>query len=133
MSYGFLSDTRVTDLWLGTVGPMRAEATSRVAYLAVEAVATLGARAARGAAAAWRPLGQRLTAYQVRRQAIRDLQRLDDALLRDIGIERDAIPAAVDGLVRPRDQAASRAARRPRPPVVAIPLHAPLGPACCPG
>jgi len=39
MVHGFLSDTRITNLWLGTTGPAHHEATGRVAYLAVEAVA----------------------------------------------------------------------------------------------
>ena len=36
----------------------------------------------------------------VRRQAINGLTRLDDRLLRDIGLERDGIPDAVDAMLR---------------------------------
>ena len=36
----------------------------------------------------------------VRRQAISGLARLDDRLLRDIGLERDGIPDAVDAMLR---------------------------------
>jgi len=132
MVHGFLSDTRITNLWLGTTGPAHHEATGRVAYLAVEAVAAAGGRAARGLAAAWRPLSQRLTAALVRRRAIRDLQRLDDAVLRDIGVERDAIAATVDGLIGRKDATASRTPRILRHPVVVGPLRAAPGPQCCP-
>ncbi len=38
-------------------------------------------------------------AWQARRRANAELRRLDDRVLADIGIERGAIPAIVDGLV----------------------------------
>jgi len=130
MTYGFLSDTRITGLWLGTTGPARPEATARAAYLAVEAVAAAGGWAARRVAAAWRPLGRGLARVGARRRAIGELRRLDDAVLRDIGIERDAIPAVVDGLLAPQDETPARPRHVVRRPTVAAPLPA-QGPVCC--
>lgn len=135
MSYGFLSDTRITNLWLGTAGPPRAEATSRVAYLLVEAVAAGAGWAARGVAAGLRALARRFNRRHVRVRTIRELQRLDDAVLRDIGIERAAIPEVVDGILRPQAPEASRPLRSPRRaprPRIAVPLRAAENPACCP-
>ena len=43
-----------------------------------------------------------LTRARVRRRAINGLARLDDRLLRDIGLERDLIPDAVDAMLRRR-------------------------------
>ena len=40
-----------------------------------------------------------IRAWQARRRASAELRRLDDHALADIGIERDAIPEIVDGLV----------------------------------
>jgi uncharacterized protein YjiS (DUF1127 family) len=56
--------------------------------------------------------------YFVRRAAIASLRKLDDRLLRDIGLERSQIEAAVDGFItrsRPSEQAmmASSAAMGP--------------------
>ena len=52
----------------------------------------------------------KLTRARVRRQTINGLARLDDRLLRDIGLERDAIPDTVDAMLRrepaPRPSAA---------------------------
>ncbi len=42
----------------------------------------------------------RLSRAWIRRQAINGLTRLDDRLLRDIGLERDGIPDAVDAMLR---------------------------------
>lgn len=134
MIYGFLSDTRITSLWLGTTGPARPEATARAVYLAVEAAAAAGGWAARGLVAAWRPLGRGLARFGARRRAICELRRLDDAVLRDIGVERDAIPAVVDGLLAPQDETPARPRRLGqrvvRRPAVAAPLPA-QGPVCC--
>ena len=130
MTYGFLSDTRITNLWLGTAGPARPEATARAVYLAIEAVAAAGGWAVRGLVAAWRPLGRRLARFDARRRTVGELRRLDDAVLRDIGIERDAIPAVVDGLLAPQDETPARPRHVARRPVVAAPLPA-QGPVCC--
>ena len=45
-------------------------------------------------------MAARLSRAWVRRQAINGLTRLDDRLLRDIGLERDGIPDAVDAMLR---------------------------------
>lgn len=45
----------------------------------------------------------RLRLWRARRVAIRELSSLDDRLLRDIGIERDRIPDAVDSILNRRD------------------------------
>jgi len=53
----------------------------------------------RSLAAAARRLRAGLVAARRRRQAIAELRRLDDRLLADLGVERDAIPALVDRLM----------------------------------
>ncbi len=45
------------------------------------------------------PLIHALRQWLTRRAAIRELDRLDDELLRDIGLERKAIPLAVDAML----------------------------------
>ena len=47
---------------------------------------------------------------RLRRQAVNGLSRLDDRLLRDIGLERDGIPDAVDAMLR--NEAVPAPARR---------------------
>lgn len=52
--------------------------------------------------AAWTALkgaGSRLQAFLATRSAIAELNNLDDAMLRDIGLNRSQIPAAVAGLI----------------------------------
>jgi len=46
--------------------------------------------------------------YLVRRAAIASLSQLDDRALRDIGLDRSQIEAAVYGLITPSDQARMR-------------------------
>ena len=63
-------------------------------------------RLGHGVAGVW----QSYRAARQRRDTIRHLNTLDDRMLRDIGIIRDQIPAAVDGLIatntnRPRRSA----------------------------
>ncbi len=54
---------------------------------------------ARGLAARLAGLWLNFRAGQRRRMAISQLARLDDWMLRDIGLERSQIPAAVDGML----------------------------------
>jgi len=127
MVYGFLNDPRITNEWLGSNGPPGGDAGSGVVYRAVEAAITMAGGISRATAAVARPLAGRILWRNVRARSIRQLQGLDDALLRDIGIERDAIPQVVDELMQP--QTAPDTAR-PRPgPIVGVPLRAQ---ACCP-
>ncbi len=55
--------------------------------------------AARGLAARLAGLWLGFRAGQQRRMAIGQLASLDDRMLRDIGLERSQIPAAVDGML----------------------------------
>lgn len=57
------------------------------AYRAVEAVYTAIGR-----------LGDTLRHWKTRRETFEELSRLDDRLLRDIGLQRDQIPAVVEQL-----------------------------------
>ena len=45
----------------------------------------------------------RIARYVVRRAAVARLRELDDRILRDIGLTRSQIEAAVDGLIVPSD------------------------------
>lgn len=69
-------------------------------------------------AAAWR--------WHDRRKAIRALSGLDDRMLRDIGLERHDIEAAVGGGAGPRTDG-----RRPGRMVV-LPNGTLMDPSCCP-
>lgn len=44
-------------------------------------------------------VGTRVKAYLAERRALNELSSLDDAMLRDIGLSRSQIPAAVAGLI----------------------------------
>jgi uncharacterized protein YjiS (DUF1127 family) len=73
-------------------------ARARALYAALNAaLARPVRRAAAAVAAAWRVL----EAWYERRQAIRELSALDDRSLRDIGLNRSQIEAAVSGSARP--------------------------------
>ena len=78
----------------------RGQAMARVGYLTVAAAGRLGGaaigatRAALGALAAWRD----------RRAAVREILRLDDRMLQDIGLTRADAWAAVDGTLGIRAQ-----------------------------
>lgn len=64
------------------------------------------------AVAAWlRDIASAARGWRMRRAAINELSRLDDRLLRDIGIHRGEIAAVVDGMLRRPPVAA----RRPTP------------------
>lgn len=129
MVHGFLNDPRITNEWLGSNGPPGAGAGSGAIYRAVEAAIAMVGGISRRAAAVARPLAGRVLWRNVRARSIRQLQGLDDAVLRDIGIERDAIPQVVDELMSPQavpDTARPRSRRRP---FIGVPLQAQ---ACCP-
>jgi uncharacterized protein YjiS (DUF1127 family) len=64
------------------------------------AVAKRPATVSRICVAAW----DAVTGYVVRRSAIVTLRELDDRALRDIGIARSQIEAAVDGLIPSPDR-----------------------------
>jgi len=78
----------------------RAEAVERVGYLAIAGAGRLvgtaigATRAALGALGAWRD----------RRAAVREILRLDDRMLQDIGLTRADAWAAVDGTLGNRAQ-----------------------------
>lgn len=74
-------------------------------------------------AAAWR--------WHDRRKAIRTLSGLNDRLLRDIGLERHDIEAAVDGRVGPPAGWHRPGGRRPGRMVV-LPNGTLMDAACCP-
>ncbi len=76
----------------------RAEAMARVGYLAVAAVGRVVGAAARSAQAALAALA----AWRNRRAALREILRLDDRMLRDIGFTRADAWAAVDGTLGAR-------------------------------
>ena len=59
-------------------------------------------------------LVRRLRHWRARRVAIRQLSKLDDRLLRDIGIDRSQLPIVVGGLLRESE----RPAAAPKPPSV---------------
>ena len=71
----------------------RAEAMGRVGYLAVAAVGRVVGAAVRPAQTALAALA----AWRDRRAAVREILRLDDRMLRDIGLTRADAWAAVDG------------------------------------
>jgi uncharacterized protein YjiS (DUF1127 family) len=50
----------------------------------------------------------RIARYFVRRAAIANLRKLDDRMLRDIGLERSQIEAAVCGFITPSGQGRMR-------------------------
>jgi uncharacterized protein YjiS (DUF1127 family) len=52
--------------------------------------------------------GNRIARYLVRRAAIASLRELDDRALRDIGLERSQIEAAVDGFITLSDRTRMR-------------------------
>lgn len=68
----------------------------RLAYLAIEGATDAGRRIL----AAGTALAARLRQRRRRRTAIAQLNALDDRLLADIGLTRDAIPAVVDAMVQ---------------------------------
>lgn len=75
-----------------------------------EALATAAAGVARGIDA-W--LARRLSAFEgarARRAARRELYRLDDRLLNDIGLRREQVSEFVDGMFRGNSEAARRPA-----------------------
>lgn len=75
---------------------LRSEELARLTYLAIEGATDAGRRIL----AAGTALAARLRQSRRRRAAIAQLAALDDRLLADIGLTRDAIPAAVDAMVR---------------------------------
>jgi len=80
----------------------RAEAMTRTGYLAVTAVGR-GARAVAAAATTIAgPALQSVAAWRQRRRAVHALSRLDDRMLRDIGITRADIWAVADGTLHSR-------------------------------
>src|SRR5262249_20408116 len=85
----------------------RAETMARAGYLAVSAVG----RVVRVAGAALRARVEKARAWRNRHAALRELLRLDERLLQDIGLSRAEIWAAVDGTL----------ADRTRPPVTLQP------------
>ena len=94
--------------------PVVNEAIGVTAYKAVNAVAELVENAI-DAVRTWRR----------RRAAIAELSRLDDRLLNDVGIDRNEIRAAVDGMLsRPSERL-----RRPAPAPHAISAPEPARPA----
>jgi len=76
----------------------RAEAMARVGYLAATAIGRVLGAAARAPQAAF----EALAAWRGRRTAIQEILRLDDRLLRDIGLTRADAWAAVDGTLGSR-------------------------------
>lgn len=54
----------------------------------------------------------RVARWQGHRLAIRELERLDNRLLKDIGLRRDQIPAAAAGLYRREPEAQAQGAAR---------------------
>jgi uncharacterized protein YjiS (DUF1127 family) len=76
----------------------RAEAMARAGYLAATAVGRVLGAAARPARAAI----EALAAWRGRRAAFQEILRLDDRLLRDIGLTRADAWAAVDGTLGSR-------------------------------
>lgn len=98
--------SRLDDRMLRDIGLERARIPEVVDGLQGRETATPRGEASRGTAprsASGAFLGRiaaRITRSFVRRQAINGLARLDNRLLRDIGLERDGIPDAVDAMLR---------------------------------
>lgn len=70
------------------------------AYRAVETVYTTFGR-----------MGQSLRLWKARRRALESLSRLDDHLLRDIGLRRDQLPAFIEQLATQRTASGASDAR----------------------
>lgn len=70
-------------------------------------------------------LSEELRFERMRRRAMRDLARMGDAALSDVGIERDLIGTIAQGMVarREAEDRKARARRVARLPVGARPVH----------
>jgi uncharacterized protein YjiS (DUF1127 family) len=77
-----------------------AQTLSTLAYQAVDGVATAVQQAARALTADLRQIRGALDKRRRRNRTIHELQRLDDRMLRDIGLYRGDIRAVADGLVQ---------------------------------
>lgn len=88
----------------------RSEAMGRFAYLAVDAIGRAGSAAVRAVAAGLRAATAGTVRWRERRAAVRILGRLDDRLLRDIGLTRGDLWAFAQGqpLLRADDQSMAR-------------------------
>jgi uncharacterized protein YjiS (DUF1127 family) len=108
MSYPFLSDLQATQAFV--VGRSTGDSPSAAwSYRLVEALSDKAA----AMAGPFRRAADAVARYRRRHRAIADLMGLDDRLLRDIGVQREDIPALVRQ-VESR-QSGSSAARPERP------------------
>ena len=81
----------------------RAEAMSRAAYLVVVGFETAAVFVGRGLWRGLRTAGRTYTGWRSRRLTIQALSRLDDRMLRDVGIDPGSIDAVAAELIeRPR-------------------------------
>ncbi|MGH6932318.1 MAG: DUF1127 domain-containing protein [Dongiaceae bacterium] len=122
MSAFFLIDPRF-EPYRARAGQARAETLSRLAYLAVDRGDSATRALYRAVSSLARTIAARFDLWRERRVALQALSRLDDRMLRDIGLGRDEIHGAVYGSsvkTRPESEATELA-----PPVV---RHQPASP-----
>jgi uncharacterized protein YjiS (DUF1127 family) len=95
----------------------RSEALSRAAYLTVVGADWLTSRTARALAAGLRRVARAYGAWSRRRLTIRALSRLDERMLRDIGIDA---PGTIEAIATELVQGKPAAEPRPAPRLVPV-------------
>jgi uncharacterized protein YjiS (DUF1127 family) len=104
---------RLTDRQLADIGLTRGEITAAAQRVAAE-VTGIPAGAAIGNRSVLAEIGERFYRARARASMVRDLRRLPDHVLADIGIERGAIEEMVEAVLDRRDREGPAAEQPPR-------------------